>query len=379
MKTQYPVINCGATAGKEAPIGFQSPLSEGIRKPEVLSLGFFAHPILVVKHYLGLAPYYTDQCSQLCRKTKLESTTNKELLNRTHSIEKEEVLLSSFDSLKLHKTLKNHDVQMTEPAIESEVTSTSKETPTERLRTDQSWYNVFRQSTSAGKTTTYCIAKGYRTRKESAPLVQHFRVKLLNPIIKEIGTQSFFTRFEYAIRSLSCWESWAMTFVLGCSLGVLPCMFVVLAIILVRGHRHGRQCLIEHCHHDAIHKSQRAVGYGHTLGQLPKIKIYLGTSLARHLGQSCNVTLMMKVGNPLKPPSKRMRCSEPLRSDAWNALVPLPRTSLALPVLNHLCNHSRSDKLTKDQFLALPWSECQEDPNLLEDWSTVCNFAHEQP
>ena len=41
----------------------------------------------------------------------------------------------------------------------------------------------------------------------------------------------------------SPWESWAVTFVLGCGLGAILRMFVVLGIILLRGRPGGRRCV----------------------------------------------------------------------------------------------------------------------------------------
>jgi len=55
-------------------------------------------------------------------------------------------------------------------------------------------------------------------------------------------TQPFHIRFERAMRSLSPWESRAVTFVLGLGLGSLLRMFIVLAIVLIRGRRAGRRC-----------------------------------------------------------------------------------------------------------------------------------------
>jgi len=64
--------------------------------------------------------------------------------------------------------------------------------------------------------------------------------------IEEVDTppfKSFFTRFEHAMRGLSPWESWAVTFVLGCGIGALLRMFVVLGIILFRGRPAGQRCV----------------------------------------------------------------------------------------------------------------------------------------
>ena len=125
------------------------------------------------------------------------------------------------------------------------------------------------------------------------------------------------------------------------------------------------------------HKTQRVADYRHTHDQCPKTKPYLGASPARHPSQSRDVTLMTKavltfrwaklVENPLNSPSRRMKHYEPPRSYIWN------RTLLALL----MPNHTRSDKPTKDQLLASPWSEHQEDPKQPKDQSTVYKLAHE--
>jgi hypothetical protein len=83
---------------------------------------------------------------------------------------------------------------------------------------------------------------------------KHYRLKVKEDgsrVIEEVhatSPESFFTRFEHAMRSLSPRESWAVTFVLGCGLGALLRMFIVLAIIFVRGRRGGPRCLRERWH-----------------------------------------------------------------------------------------------------------------------------------
>jgi len=78
---------------------------------------------------------------------------------------------------------------------------------------------------------------------------KHYRLKLKEDgsrVIEEVDTlssQPFSTRFKHAMRSLSPWESWAVTFVLGCGLGAILRMFVVFGIILFRGRPGGRRCM----------------------------------------------------------------------------------------------------------------------------------------
>jgi len=82
---------------------------------------------------------------------------------------------------------------------------------------------------------------------------KHYRLKLKEDgtrVVEEVrepSPESFFTRFEHAMRSLSPRESWAVTFVLGCGLGALLRMFVVLAIVFVRGRRGRSGCLRKRC------------------------------------------------------------------------------------------------------------------------------------
>lgn len=56
-------------------------------------------------------------------------------------------------------------------------------------------------------------------------------------LLRPDQSDSFFARFGHAMQTLSPWESRAITFVLGLGLGSLLRMFIVLAIVIVRGRR----------------------------------------------------------------------------------------------------------------------------------------------
>jgi len=68
-------------------------------------------------------------------------------------------------------------------------------------------------------------------------------------VIEEVHAsfESFFARFERAMRSLSLHESWALTLVLGCGLGSLLRMLVVLVVVFFRGRRGRRGCSRARC------------------------------------------------------------------------------------------------------------------------------------
>jgi len=58
-------------------------------------------------------------------------------------------------------------------------------------------------------------------------------------------------RLANPFRVHSPWESWAVTFVLGCGLGAILRMFVVFGIILFRGRPGGRRCVWRCSHAEA--------------------------------------------------------------------------------------------------------------------------------
>ncbi|KAG8922144.1 hypothetical protein FRC00_007786 [Tulasnella sp. 408] len=60
-----------------------------------------------------------------------------------------------------------------------------------------------------------------------------------------IREQSFWDRFQHALNQLGPWEGTAVTFVLGCGLGVLLRMFFVMGVLLVRARRACSQQPIE--------------------------------------------------------------------------------------------------------------------------------------
>src|SRR6266849_588932 len=106
----------------------------------------------------------TSRMMMPCPYHHLKQLLDEELSSRMHSIEKEEVLLSSLHSLKLCKKLENYEKQA------------------EQHEMNQFWNNDLRQPTSAGETTAYFAVKGYGSGKESASLTSYIWARSLNPM-----------------------------------------------------------------------------------------------------------------------------------------------------------------------------------------------------